>query len=57
MTYAHHPATSVHLPSRDGIKRRVMKMGEDTIGTIREMFAVHALVGIPPLVHSVWAGS
>ena len=53
MTYACHPATSVKLPSREGIKRCVMKMGEDTIDGIREMFAVHALVGSFPFVHSI----
>ena len=53
MTYAHHPVTSVKLPSREGIKRRVMKMGEDTIDRIREMFAVRALVGSFPFVHSI----
>ena len=40
MTYARHPASSVNLPSREGIRRRVMKMGEDTIDGIHEMFAV-----------------
>ena len=40
MTYARHPASSVNLPSREGICHRVMKMGEDTIDGIREMFAV-----------------
>jgi hypothetical protein len=34
MTYACHPATSVKLPSQ------VMKMGEDTVDGIREMFVV-----------------
>jgi len=40
MTYARHPAPSVKLPSREGVKRCVMKMGEDTIDGIREMFSV-----------------
>lgn len=40
MNYARHPATSVKLPSREGVRRRVMKMGEDTVDGIREMFAV-----------------
>jgi hypothetical protein len=40
MTYARHPAPSVKLPGREGIRRRVMKMGEETVNSIREMFAV-----------------
>jgi hypothetical protein len=40
MNYARHPVSLVKLPSREGIRRRVMKMGEDTVGGIREMFAV-----------------
>jgi hypothetical protein len=43
ITYARHPASSVKLPSRDGIRRRAMKMGEDTIDEIRDMFAVGAI--------------
>jgi hypothetical protein len=43
MTYARHPTTALKLPSRAGIKRRVMKMGSITIDGIREMFAVRAL--------------
>ncbi|KIL55047.1 hypothetical protein M378DRAFT_188692 [Amanita muscaria Koide BX008] len=38
MTYARHPASSVKLPKREGIRRRVLKMGEDTIDGVREMF-------------------
>ena len=40
MTYARHPATSVKLPSREGVQHCVIKMGEDTVGGIREMFDV-----------------
>lgn len=43
MTYVRHPASSVKLPSREGIRRRVMKMGEDTVDGIRQMFAVCVL--------------
>jgi len=46
MTYARHPASSVDLPSWEGIRRRVMKMGEDTIDGIREMFAVEDILRI-----------
>lgn len=38
MTYARHPAPSVKCPSREGIRRRVITMGDDTIAGIREMF-------------------
>ncbi|KAH9993284.1 hypothetical protein BJV74DRAFT_884394 [Russula compacta] len=38
MTYAHHPAPSVKLPSQEGIQCCVMKMGEDTIAGIYEVF-------------------
>jgi hypothetical protein len=40
ISYAHHPAPSAKLPSRDGICCRIMKMGEDTVDEIRDMFAV-----------------
>jgi hypothetical protein len=40
MTYACHLATSVKLPSWEGIHHRVMKMGEDTVDGICEMFVV-----------------
>ena len=40
MTYACHPASSVNLPSRKGIRHWIMKMDEDTIDGIHEMFAV-----------------
>ena len=40
MIYACHPAPSVKLPSREGVKHCVMKMGEDTIDGIHEMFSV-----------------
>ena len=38
MTYAYHTAPSVKLPSQEGIRCCVMKMGEDTIAGIHEMF-------------------
>ena len=40
MTYACHPAPSVKLPGREGIRCWVMKMGEETVDGIHEMFAV-----------------
>ena len=43
ITYAHHPAPSIKLPGANGIKRQMMKMGEDTIDGICKMFSVHIL--------------
>ena len=40
MTYACHPAPTIKLPSCEGVRCHVMKVGEDTIDGIREMFAV-----------------
>jgi hypothetical protein len=40
MNITHHPGGPLKMPKRDGIKRRVMKMGEDTIQGVRRMFAV-----------------
>jgi hypothetical protein len=55
MTYARHPTTALKLPSRAGIKRRVMKMGSLTIDGIREMFGVRALFCSFPFVHTIWS--
>jgi hypothetical protein len=38
MTYARHPAHAIKLPSREGIRQRVMKMGEEIIAGTCEMF-------------------
>jgi hypothetical protein len=42
MDYTHHAVagTSLKIPKRDGIKRRLMKMGDDTIEDVRKMFSV-----------------
>jgi len=40
MNYTHHTGTSLKIPKRDGIKRRLMKMGDDTIEDVCNMFAV-----------------
>jgi hypothetical protein len=40
MNYTHRSGAPLKIPKRDGIKRRVMKMGEETIEGIREMFTV-----------------
>jgi hypothetical protein len=40
MKYTRHTGTSLKIPKRDGIKRRLMKMGDDTIQDVRRMFLV-----------------
>jgi hypothetical protein len=40
LMYTHHPSPNLKIPHRDAIKRRVMKMGEDTIEATKEMFLV-----------------
>lgn len=38
--YAHHSKTKLNLPDQQGIRRRVMNMGESTIEGIQDMFKV-----------------
>jgi hypothetical protein len=40
MNYTHHSGTSLKIPKRDGIKRRLMKMGDDTVEDVHNMFSV-----------------
>ena len=40
LTYAHHLAINLKIPHRDAIRRRIMKMGEDSVEAMKEMFAV-----------------
>ena len=40
LMYTHHPSPNLHIPHRDAIKWRIMKMGEDTIEATKEMFKV-----------------
>jgi hypothetical protein len=40
MTYARHPTSTIKLPGRRGVRRRVMKMGEDAIESTSAMFSV-----------------
>jgi hypothetical protein len=42
MNYTHHTGTSLKIPQRNGIKRRLMQMGNDTIGDVRNMFLVRS---------------
>ena len=40
MNFTHHTGGQLKIPGRNAIKRRVMKMGEDTIEGVREMLLV-----------------
>ena len=41
--YTHHPAT-LHIPHRNTIKKRVMKMGDDMRNIVKHMFRVCFLI-------------
>ena len=40
MNFTHRSGGPLKIPKREGIKRRVMKMGEETIEGVRNMFTV-----------------
>jgi hypothetical protein len=40
MNFTHHAGIPLKIPKHNTIKQRVMKMGEETIEGVREMFAV-----------------
>ena len=41
LQYTHQPsAKPLHIPYRTAIRTRVMKMGEETVDTIKQMFSV-----------------
>ncbi len=42
--YTHHPASTLHIPHKDAIRRRIMKMGEDTVEGTKKMFAVGVII-------------
>ena len=44
MNYTHHSGTTLRIPERDGIKWRLMKMGDDTINSVRKMFSVRTYI-------------
>jgi hypothetical protein len=44
LIYAHHPTPGLKIPHRDAIRRRIMKMGEDSVEATKEMFAVSIIV-------------
>jgi len=41
MGCTHHPSPELKIPHWNAVKRRIMKMGEDTIEATKESFAVH----------------
>ena len=46
MNYMHHNGSPVNIPGRNGIKQRLMKMGDETLVDIHRMFS------ICPFLHS-----
>jgi hypothetical protein len=40
LAYIHHPSPNLKIPHRDAIRRRIMKMGDDTIQATKQMFMV-----------------
>jgi hypothetical protein len=42
MNLTHHAGGMLKIPNRKGIKRRAMKMGEETIDGIRDTFMVRS---------------
>lgn len=40
LTYIHHPSPTLIIPHRDAMKRRIIKLGDDTIAATRAMFRV-----------------
>lgn len=40
VTYVHHPSPELKIPHRDAMKRRIIKLGEDTIRSTKQMFTV-----------------
>jgi hypothetical protein len=38
--YTHHHSPNLKIPHRDAIKKRIMKMGEDSIKATKHMFQV-----------------
>ncbi len=44
MNYTYHTGTLLNIPGRNGIKRRLMKMGDNTIDGVCKMFSVHSFL-------------
>lgn len=51
MEYGRDPKT-FSLPKRDGVRRRVMKLGEETIQETMDIFAVCILFNYSPIPKS-----
>jgi hypothetical protein len=54
LKYTHHPSPTLKIPHRDAVKRRIMKMGDDTIQATREMFSVCQLLPSTYNIVSYW---
>ena len=46
MNYAHHPMPDLKIPHRDAIRRRILKMGDDSIESTRRFFEVRHSIDI-----------
>jgi hypothetical protein len=46
MNFTHFAGGSLKIPKRDGVKSRVMKMGDETIKGIRTMFMVCSYISV-----------
>ena len=46
MNYMHHSRTTLKIPKCDGIKRRLVKMGDDTIDSVSKMFSVQIYISL-----------
>ena len=40
LSCAHHPPPELKIPHRNAVRRRIMRMGEDSIEATKEMFTV-----------------
>jgi len=52
-----HRSGPLNIPKRDGIKRRVMKMGDETIEGVCEMFKVRYISLSPSNVLTIMLGT
>ena len=51
MEYGRHDPSKFALPKRDGVRRRVMKLGEENIEAKKAMF----LVMLPIFLYGLWS--
>lgn len=54
MSYG-RPSSKFTLPKRDGVRRRVMKLGENTIEETKAMFAVRAFCNLLRYSESIFS--